>query len=143
MANHVVLLGDSIFDNKAYVGRGPAVIDQLRGELPAGWKATLLAVDGSVTSDVPGQMARLPPDVSHLVVSVGGNDALRQSSILTRAAHSATEVFGGYPRAVRGGLLGHAGCRVGRERPTAVCTVYDGNMPDRMRQRLSSAGLVV
>ena len=39
---HVVLLGDSIFDNKVYVGDDPAVIDQLRTHIPAGWRASLL-----------------------------------------------------------------------------------------------------
>jgi hypothetical protein len=50
--NHVVLLGDSIFDNTAYVDGGPAVITQVQERLPPGWQATLLAVDGSITSDV-------------------------------------------------------------------------------------------
>src|SRR3954468_2790312 len=76
MANHVVLLGDSIFDNKSYVGAGPAVIDQLRRELPSGWQATLLAVDGRTASEVAHQLRGLPRDASHLVVSAGGNDAL-------------------------------------------------------------------
>src|SRR4051812_3797588 len=40
---HVVLLGDSIFDNAAYVGGRPAVIDQVRAGLPDGWHATLNA----------------------------------------------------------------------------------------------------
>ena len=35
MSIHLVLFGDSIFDNHAYVQPGePAVIDQLRGLLP-------------------------------------------------------------------------------------------------------------
>src|SRR4051794_9613171 len=59
MAGHVVLLGDSILDNKAYVGQGPAVIDQVREQMPSGWKATLLAVDGSVTAGVARQFERL------------------------------------------------------------------------------------
>ena len=37
---HVVLLGDSIFDNKRYVGEEPDVIDQLKADLPAGWTAS-------------------------------------------------------------------------------------------------------
>ena len=49
---HVVLLGDSIFDNALYVPGGPAVIDQLRRELPAGWSATLLAVVVSGMSEI-------------------------------------------------------------------------------------------
>ena len=50
--SHVVLLGDSIFDNAAYVAGGPDVVEQLRERLPAGSQATLCAVDGAVTRDV-------------------------------------------------------------------------------------------
>lgn len=74
--NHLVLLGDSIFDNAAYVAGAPAVIEQVRSLLPAGWKATLLAVDGNVATDVREQVTLIPADVTHLVMSVGGNDAL-------------------------------------------------------------------
>ena len=73
---HLVLLGDSIFDNAAYVAGAPAVIDQVRNFLPGGWRATLLAVDGNVTADVRKQVDRMPGDATHLVMSVGGNDAL-------------------------------------------------------------------
>src|SRR5580658_10352230 len=79
---HIVLLGDSIFDNARYVPDRPPVIEQLRRGLPPGWKATLLAVDGDVTADVAGQMASLPGDATHLFVSVGGNDALGQIPVL-------------------------------------------------------------
>jgi AraC-like DNA-binding protein len=40
---HIVLLGDSIFDNAAYVAGGPDVVRQLRDTLPSGWRATLNA----------------------------------------------------------------------------------------------------
>src|SRR5688572_23692917 len=79
---HVVLLGDSIFDNAVYVPGGPAVIDQLREALPPGARATLLAVDGHVTSDVARQLQRLPPEATHTIVSIGGNDALGASGLL-------------------------------------------------------------
>ena len=46
---HIVLLGDSIFDNAAYVNGGPDVIRQLKSISPKDYQATLLAVDGSVT----------------------------------------------------------------------------------------------
>jgi hypothetical protein len=58
--NHLVLLGDSIFDNAAYVNGGPDVIKHLRSILPRDWQATLLAVDGSVTTDVIDQIAHIP-----------------------------------------------------------------------------------
>jgi hypothetical protein len=43
---HIVLLGDSIFDNGRYTMGGPDVISQVRQLLPVGWQASLLAVDG-------------------------------------------------------------------------------------------------
>ncbi|HEX6372708.1 MAG TPA: hypothetical protein VF006_27555 [Longimicrobium sp.] len=36
---HVVLLGDSIFDNASYVAGGPDVVTHLRGELPHGQRS--------------------------------------------------------------------------------------------------------
>jgi len=37
---HIVLLGDSIFDNAGYVAGGPDVVRQLRDIQPSGWRAT-------------------------------------------------------------------------------------------------------
>src|SRR5438105_2308028 len=90
---HVVLLGDSIFDNARYVPDQPPVIEQLRTSLPPGWLASLLAVDGHVTSDVPSQLIRLPADATHLFVSVGGNDALGESRILGEVACTVGEAL--------------------------------------------------
>jgi hypothetical protein len=83
---HVVLLGDSIFDNSRYTDGGPDVISQVRQILPVGWRASLLALDGSTTENLPSQLNRMPPDASHLVLSVGGNDALLKSDILHKPA---------------------------------------------------------
>jgi hypothetical protein len=125
---HLVLLGDSIFDNESYVPGGPPVIEQVRRMLPAGARATLLALDGAVCGSVAGQVGRLPEDASHLVVSVGGNDALRHSGILDEVRRPAGEVFAALTemqqefrhdyRAMLRGVLA-AG------RPVVVCTVYD------------------
>ena len=125
---HIVLLGDSIFDNGAYVSGGPDVVEQLRPSLPARWTATLCAVDGAVARDVAAQLGRLPPDASHLVVSVGGNDALGASGILGarvglvgEAVLMLAEVqerFADDYAAMLEAVLG-----VGL--PVAVCTIYD------------------
>jgi hypothetical protein len=78
---HVVLVGDSIFGNAPYVGDGPDVIEQVQSLLlPMGW--TLKARDGDLIADVQGQIATLPMDASHLVVSVEGNDALTAATVL-------------------------------------------------------------
>ncbi len=126
--SHVILLGDSIFDNERYVPGGPAVIEHLRKSLPGGWQATLLAVDGAVVSGVLQQLAGLPADATHLVVSAGGNDALAGSMVLHEAACSVAEglsrladLHEEFQRDYRE-MLAQV---LGRSRPTAVCTVYD------------------
>jgi lysophospholipase L1-like esterase len=141
---HVVLLGDSILDNGAYVGTGPAVIDQLAAGLPAGSRATLGAIDGSVTRDVARQLRTLPSDATHLVVSVGGNDALGQSAVLEAPARSVAEAVARlatirdeFASAYRHMLDAVAE----RGLPTAICTIYDPRFPDPERQRLAVTGL--
>ena len=79
---HIVLLGDSIFDNSPYVD--PGVLDvpnQLRALVKSDCKVTHLAVDGHVISDIRNQLRSLPSDATHLFVSVGGNDGLGHLSI--------------------------------------------------------------
>jgi len=141
---HVVLLGDSVFDNAAYVAGGPDVVRQLRERLPAGWRATLNAVDGAVIGGVERQLGRLPPDASHLVVSVGGNDALGNAGILEAGARSVAEVLDRlasirdqFERDYRA-MLRHVAAR---GRPTAVCTIYDPRFPDALRRRQAVTAL--
>ena len=126
--NHAVLLGDSIFDNAVYVPGKPSVIEQLRENLPADWKATLLAVDGNVTVDVQHQLRRLPDDATHLIVSCGGNDALRHASILNQSAGSVAEVlmhFTSIRTSFQQTYRQMIKILTGLNRHPAVCTVYD------------------
>jgi lysophospholipase L1-like esterase len=137
---HVVLLGDSIFDNRVYVAPQPDVVRQLRARLGPGSKATLLAVDGDVTADVARQLARLPQDATHLVVSVGGNDALRHASILSEPARSVAEAvarLADAQAAFRQAYRQMTEAVLGRGLPTALCTIYDTAYPEPQR------GLVV
>lgn len=90
---HIVLIGDSIFDNARYTEQGPDVISQVRQLLSADWRASLLAIDGATTDHIPEQLLRIPPDASHLVLSVGGNNAIEKSEILHMPANSASEVL--------------------------------------------------
>lgn len=125
---HVVLLGDSIFDNARYVPDRPPVIEQVRRSLPAGWRATLLAVDGHITSDVQRQLSRLPPDTTHLVVSVGGNDALGESGILRETVGSVGEAIAVLHQALIQFASEYRGMLqkvLALTKPTTVCTVYD------------------
>lgn len=143
---HVVLLGDSIFDNAAYVAGGPDVVTHLRRILPEGWKATLLAVDGAVVADVERQLARLPGDATHLVLSAGGNDALSWIDILDRPASSVAEVLdllaemGSRFRDSYGRMLAPV---LRRGLPLTVCTIYNGRLPDPVLQRRAQTALTV
>src|ERR1700704_2740537 len=56
-------------------------------------RATLNALDGAVIADLPQQLHRLPTDASHLVVSVGGNDALGEVSLLDQKVRSVAEAL--------------------------------------------------
>jgi hypothetical protein len=126
--SHVVLLGDSIFDNARYVPDHPAVIEQLRRGLPSGWRATLLAVDGHVTEDVADQLKRLPGDASHLFVSCGGNDALGESTILQVAAATvgdSLELLHEVRTRFRNNYRAMLTTVLAARKPVAVCTVYD------------------
>lgn len=142
---HIILLGDSIFDNAAYVRGGPDVVRQLRDLLPAEWKASLLAVDGAVTRSVASQLTRLPADATHFVLSVGGNDALGASFVLDQNVRTVAEAVS---------LLEVAQHRFAAEYeamidqvvalglPTAVCTIYD-TPPSDPNQRIIRTALAV
>jgi hypothetical protein len=86
---HVVLLGDSTFDNASYVEEDePSIVQQVSLYLPEGSQASLLAMDGSSIQDMSRQLERLPTDASHLLISIGGNDTLSYARILLSAAQS-------------------------------------------------------
>jgi hypothetical protein len=128
-SRHVVLLGDSIFDNGAYSGDEPDVITHLQRVLPSGWRATSCAVDGATTSTLAGQLACVPGDASDIVVAIGGNDALQNIDLLSFPVSSSTQalqVFADrlavFERSYREAI--DTVLALGRH--TAVCTVYNG-----------------
>lgn len=143
---HIVLLGDSIFDNQRYTEGGPDVITQVKQFLPVGWKASLLAVDGSTTHDVLAQVRRLPSDASHLVLSAGGNDALMEADVLRTVVKWSAEVIdrlaeiaqrfdADYRRVL--GACQEFGL------PLSICTIYNGCFPDKEYQRRISTALTI
>lgn len=91
MIRHIVLAGDSIFDNDSYVGGEPGVIEQLRTSAPAQISATKVAVDGDCIRHVSEQISDLPSNTTDLVISVGGNDA-RSHAGLAQKAQSVSDI---------------------------------------------------
>jgi hypothetical protein len=141
---HIVLLGDSIFDNAAYVGGGPDVIAQLKSTLPRDWQATLLATDGHTTAGVLEQVKRVPASATHLVVSVGGNDGLHNVGVLEKPARSVGDAVGQLA-ALRARFQQNYGqmldALLALERPLATCTVYDPRFEEPLLQRLATTAL--
>jgi hypothetical protein len=142
MNRHIALLGDSIFDNRPYVSDGMAVIDHLWKMLSQRDQATLVAVDGDVTNDVLGQIARIPPEITHLALSVGGNDALGAIPLMSLPVSNVSEALGklspvrmafheSYRRVIQS--LASLG------KPLAVCTVYEHvpGLAEELRTALS------
>lgn len=149
--SHLVLLGDSIFDNAQYTSGGPDVVSQVRNLLPLGWDAMLLAVDGSTTLNIPDQMQRLPKECTHLVLSVGGNNALTEASRLgisffgmtgqptSKALDSLADISAEFETQYSSAV--DACLRPGL--PLGVCTIYNGCFPDRSYQRIASLALAI
>jgi hypothetical protein len=143
---HIALLGDSTLDNAAYVARGEDVAAQLGRLMPQGWRAALLAVDGNVTADIGRQLQRLPGDATHLVVSVGGNDALGSAGILQERASSVPQAlamladiqdsFVEQYRTMLDEVLA-------RGLPTAIATIYNAAFPDPELRRIGATALCV
>jgi len=143
---HIILLGDSIFDNAHYTEGGPEVIAQVRQLMPKGWRATLLALDGAMTEHIPSQLERVPANASHLVLSVGGNDALMRSSMLQAqvgCVSQAVQVLAEASREFEAKYrLAVAACRqLGL--PLTLCTIYNGCFPDPDFQPIASTAVMV
>ncbi len=65
----VALLGDSIFDNGAYVSEGRDVFTHLRAILPTAVGLELRARDGACIDEVLTQIESLRSTNTHLVIS--------------------------------------------------------------------------
>jgi hypothetical protein len=128
-----VLLGDSIFDNAAYTTGLADVVTHLRGALPVGAKATLLAIDGSTTTDVAEkQVGKISADVTHAAVSMGGNDAILQADALDLPVNStrdALALFGDRAAAFEADYRRAIDAILERVPTAAVCTIYNANLP--------------
>lgn len=141
---HIVLLGDSIFDNKVYVGGDPDVIAHLQSMISPDWTATLNAVDGSLVEHVGSQLAASPETATHFVVSTGGNNALMNTDVLNLEVRTSAEVFrvlsnrlDEFERQYRKMLE----TVLSRNLPVAVCTIYNPNFLEPLLQKIATVAL--
>ena len=140
----ITLIGDSIFDNKVYVGQEKSTIERLQEALP-GHECVLCAVDGAVTRNVAeDQISTIPEDTKVVFISTGGNDALKYSSILhsglnadsLQLLYKAQEDF----KTDFSWLLVSMKLE---EIPFAVFTIYEGSFPDVETQNAATVAISI
>lgn len=145
LSHHIILIGDSSFDNGAYTAGEPDVCAHLRALLPAPWKASRLAVDGSTIADLGAQLRVVPDDATHLVLSAGGNDVLRHWGVLRMPAATNADAlmeWAGRVDVFENEYRGAVTAALALGRMTAVCTIYNGRLdsvraePARLALRL-------
>jgi hypothetical protein len=150
MPRQLILLGDSIFDNRAYLQPGERdVVAHLRAKLlPADWTVELWAVDGSVCDDVSVQLDRgrlEPPAV--FVLSVGGNDALAYADLLSdptmESLADALQRLYGIREDFRERYAAALDRILDLGQPLIVCTVYNPRFPDDDTQIAAEAALSI
>lgn len=137
--NHLILLGDSIFDNGRYINGSPDVSQQLQSLISAEWQITSLAIDGAITDSVLLQMKLLPADATHIVLSVGGNDALSSKALLHQSVRTVSEAL--LLLSSRLNVFEFAYKQVikqikDRNLPLLVCAIYNANFDDPDEQQV-------
>ena len=97
----------------------------------------MVAMDGSTTADLERQLLRVPGDASHLVISIGGNDALMDSDLLNTPVRSTSETLELFSRRLREFQRRYASAidaALELGKLTTVCTIYEGNLgPEEAR----------
>jgi len=141
---HIVLIGDSIFDNAPYVERGHDVTSHLKQVTPQDWKVTLLAVDGSCLRDIPKQIGNIPSDATHLLFSCGGNDALEHLELLAEPSSGTAATLIRFNR-VRETFLGEYEATLSSLTtiglPACAFTIYDPAFEEQSLQQAAEAAL--
>jgi len=147
MVNHIILLGDSIFDNASYVGpTGKPIIDYLNRYLSENNRATLLAEDGATISDVKRQAEQVPKDGTHIFLSIGGNNIRRYTSFLEQTDTSVLKVLNTFYEIresfeIEYFVLLEELKEIGI--PFTVCTIYNCSFEGEERQRVVEVALVL
>ena len=145
--HHVSLLGDSIIDNKVYVGEGELSVTEHLQRNPSSY-FTMIAVDGDTTKDVlDNQLDNLKESVSHIVLSIGGNDLLQNLHLLQdetsgmkfaleKCSELISEIQENYIK-----ILEHLSQY---DAKVLLCTVYEGDLEsDLLLAKYDKAGQVM
>ena len=128
----VNLLGDSIIDNKIYVGQHELSVSEHLHNLTDDIINTL-AIDGHTTKDVLNiQINRLPRYSTHQVLTIGGNDLLQNISFLQiyekYSANDVLEQAVGIMAPIKKRYQTIVNKLSQQDSSILLCTVYEGNL---------------
>ncbi len=138
---HIVLIGDSIFDNEPYVAAGSTVSEQLV-DMADNTEITLLARDGDVTYHVEDQLRKFPSTATHLFVSCGGNDALNSVKVLEKPVNTvgeAMDVFYKVTEEFRRDYRAMLSTILSKHSNLTACTIYNcvPDLPNHLKPALA------
>jgi len=145
---YVALVGDSVFDNKAYVPKGHDVQNAMyrRRRLSGRRVAYLAAVDGAKMRDVPAQLAQDEVmQARGIYISVGGNDLIghlgERDSFGIDSLYQLRESFREEYRANVIDLL--VDRRSGKHiyNDVTLCTIYNPSMNDTLSQQAAEVAV--
>jgi lysophospholipase L1-like esterase len=145
-AQHVVLLGDSILDNRPYTTPEPGTAELLQSILGEGWSVELAARDGATMHEMPHQLRRDGGDGGTAVLSIGGNDVTSQISLLSRPVSNAATVFAALLDIAEDFGVRYedvARAVAGRFQRTVLCTIYEVQLEPPPLARLARVPLAV
>ena len=145
----VALLGDSIIDNKVYVGENElSVTEHLQKINDEDYYFEMIAVDGDTTKEViDNQLEKIRANNSHIVLSIGGNDLLQKLDIMFNetsgmiesleiASQTIEEIKSRYEE-----ILIHL---KNLNQPVLLCTIYEGDLQsDPYLAEVEEAGKVL
>src|SRR6266487_446492 len=154
----LIRLAEYLQSNRAGRGKGSdACLVRRRGrpvvkrspDEPCLWLERFLACPSTIPyrrSRRPSQLQSLPRDASHLIVSIGGNDALLASGVLDERATSvadALEKLAAIAYRFSGDYSAMLGRALAGALPTAVCTIYEPRFPQPARRKVAATALTL
>ena len=131
--SYVSLLGDSIIDNKVYVGENElSVTEHLRKINETDYYFEMIAVDGDTTREViDNQLENIGDSTWRIVLSIGGNDLLQKLHIMFNETSGMIESLEVASKTVEEIKTRYEEILIHLKtlnRPVILCTIYEGDL---------------
>ena len=142
---HIVLFGDAMGDlQRVQQERGPGGLEgRLMPNDPEPWKLTLLSADRVVRRSITTE---IPPDATHIVISIEGNRAIQSSGLLASAPASYEEGLSRlsyaadeFEREVRALIAAARTVAL----PTVICIMFPPHYEEPVHQRAAATALAI